>query len=589
MATGRTVIAIGLGAGLLWSVPAVALDYSALFTAKGRSVYSNGPAVAVDSGTQRVGPDAQDLGKSFGRVYDPCKHTPLPNCSTGAEAGADIHFNFGLNYGLKVNSGSFDLQYPVNVHIDQPADETNLPGNPFTIRSSFTIPGYTALAVHYGIGVPAVTAKFQVHSPTLEAFVDADAKLNAFIGARACVIGVCEGPSVGRFDVDGSRTLVALNRNGDGKVVIGDVERGLNQYFTALDGNLTARLNIPNIDAVSSNGGGSTATQLKTFGRGNVAAVGINLGGLVGDLLPVPLTGNIGGIGYNLASVSGGVSLDLRQTLNLTLTPIQTYNFLRPVRQQFGDGSLGGFTNSISVPLGQDLTLRSGTRNVGVVPVTSLVATLSNLTELVIGGDVNVQALAAHVFGFDIGPLYDSGSVSGDLFAIPLFRNSFDTSFGSITGLPFNIRQSFPLILADAGPIASIAVTGEDPAHPGIFNTAILQRETECFFRICSPTFYADGSPVTFERTGKLSFLSASDALTLPGVDPGHVGTDAEQIAALAATGFSTTVVPLTAPPGAPRPPGATVPEPETWVLLIVGFGAVGAVLRRQSRRTRPV
>lgn len=239
------------------------------------------------------------------------------------------------------------------------------------------------------------------------------------------------------------------------------------------------------------------------------------------------------------------------------------------------------------MPLGQDLTLRSGPRNVGVVPTTSLVATLSNITELVVAGDVNVQALAAHVFGFDIGPLYDSGPVGGGLFSVPLFSNTFDVAFGRVTGMPFNILQSFPVATTVNGSGAIFRITGDDPMHPGVYTTEILQRDLDCFVRLCPATHYADGSPVTFDAAGNLVFLTAGDALTLPGVTPGRVATDAELIAALAATGFTTEVRPLLAPPGAPRPPGTTVPEPAAWVLLVAGFGGVGAALRRQRRQGR--
>jgi hypothetical protein len=37
-----------------------------------------------------------------------------------------------------------------------------------------------------------------------------------------------------------------------------------------------------------------------------------------------------------------------------------------------------------------------------------------------------------------------------------------------------------------------------------------------------------------------------------------------------------------------PNPTGAAVPEPATWAMMIVGFGAIGASMRRrQSRRVQ--
>ncbi|WP_426164718.1 PEPxxWA-CTERM sorting domain-containing protein [Sandarakinorhabdus sp. DWP1-3-1] len=579
----RHLASAGLVACLV-AAPAAAIDFSTVFAVKGRSVYAAGPAVDVDTGVRRLGPGAQDLGKSFGKIIDPCRHTPLPSCDTGAEAGADVHFNFGLNYAARFNSGSFDAQYPVNVRIDAPADFSNAIGDPFTIRSGFSIPGFDAPTLKLGVGVAPIGARLQAHSPTLQAFVDMDAKFNAFVGARACVAGICQGPSLGRFDTDQSQTLVAINRNNDGRFTVAGNSVNLNQYVTALDGNVVAKLSLPDIDALSNGFNGSTATNLVTLGRGNIAALGANVGNIVGNALGIPLSGNIGGIGYGLLDVSAGLAFDVRQTLTLSFTPVETYNFLSPVRQVFADGSIGAFTRSISVPLGQDFTLMSGVRNLGVAPVTSLVATLSNLTELVFAGDFDIQALKASIFGFDIGPLYDSGSVNGGIFSIPIYETSFAVDFGSVSGMPFNILQAQVFADADPGYQALFRLLGDDPDHPGVYLTDVAARDLGCAILLpCQPVHAFDGSPVTLDDNYQFAFLADGGALTLPGIAAGHVGTDAELLAALFGTGFTVDRSPLTAPPGLPRPAGSFVPEPAGWTLLIVGFGFVGGAMRRRS------
>ena len=85
----------------------------------------------------------------------------------------------------------------------------------------------------------------------MQAYVDLDARFHAFVGAQACLAGVCTGPSLGPFNPDASRTLASINRNNDGLIKVGDDTVQLKQYVSALDGNLTARLNIPNIDRLA--------------------------------------------------------------------------------------------------------------------------------------------------------------------------------------------------------------------------------------------------------------------------------------------------------------------------------------------------
>lgn len=108
------------GAGIvtaMLSTPVAASDFSALFSLKGQSVYRPGDAIDIDT-HKRLGPDAFDIGKEYGALFDPC---PLFSCTTGVRAGANTNGSFGLNYGAKFNSGSYDLLYPVFVNIAEPA------------------------------------------------------------------------------------------------------------------------------------------------------------------------------------------------------------------------------------------------------------------------------------------------------------------------------------------------------------------------------------------------------------------------------------------------------------------------------------
>ena len=571
------------GAGLataMLSTPVAASDFSALFSLKGQSVYKPGDAIDVNI-NKRLGPNPFDIGKEYGALFDPC---PIISCTTGVRAGADTNGSFGLNYGAKFNSGSYDLLYPVFVKIAEPAPFSNVVGTPFTLGTSFRVPGYDAPAYQEILNGQRMVAKLTTHSPTLQAYVDLDARFHAFVGAQACLAGVCTGPALGPINVDASRPLLGLNRNNDGLIRAGDQTVQLKQYFSALDGNLTGRLNIPNLDAVSKPSVGS-ATQLQTFGRDSVLSVGANVGNMVSKAVGLPLVGNVAGIGYNLMSINAGVGLDVAQTISIGLTPIETLNFLSPVQRKLDNGLWSAPTKQVVVPLGQQLELRSNVRNLGVVPQTSLQVSVSNVTELVVQGDFNVQALAADVYGLKIGPLYDAGPVNVGRFSLPLYQNNFSFAMGAVSGLPFNITQALPdSVSANPGYRALFALGNQDQS--GLESGQIRTLDLGCALVLsCRSVFYANADPSTLNQYGERVFMPDSDALRLATNNPGEVGTDETQLAALYAAGYSPQRIELISPIGDPSP----IPEPASWVMLLMGFAGLGwQAVNRPAASPRP-
>ena len=556
------------------STSAAAVDFSAIFSLKGQSVYAPGAAIDVDV-NKRLGPPAFSFGKTYGAIVDPC---PIIDCPTGVRAGADTNGSFGLNYGAKFNSGSYDLLYPVVAHIAEPVPYSNSVATPFTLGTSFKISGYGAPAYQESLNGQRMVAKLTTHSPTLQAYVDLDARFHAFVGAQACLAGVCTGPALGPIDGNASRPLASINRNNDGRIQIGDQIVQLKKYFSTLDGNLTARLNIPNIDAVS-NPSTSAANSLRSFGRDSVVSLGANVGNMVSKAIGIPLVGKAAGIGYNLLSINAGLGFDVAQTISVGLTPIETFNFLSPVQRLLPGGVWSASSKQIAVPLGQDLVLRSNARNLGIVPSTSLQVTFSNRTELIVQGDFNVQALAADIYGLKIGPLYDSGPVNVGALSIPLYQNSFSFAMGAISGLPFNVLQASPdFISSDAGYRALFAAGQQD--NQGLQSGEIRSLDLGCNFAFsCSSVHYANADPSVLNQFGERVFVRDGDTLTLAANSPGEVGTDASQLALLYATGYSPDRIALISPIGLPNP----IPEPSTWVLMLMGFAAVSGAVRRRT------
>ncbi len=57
---------------------------------------------------------------------------------------------------------------------------------------------------------------------------------------------------------------------------------------------------------------------------------------------------------------------------------------------------------------------------------------------------------------------------------------------------------------------------------------------------------------------------------------------------ALGEVAFRSAVVPVVQPPVTPPVVGSAVPEPSTWAMMLMGFGAIGSIVR-QAKRRRPL
>ena len=563
------------------------VSFSDVFTQTGRSLYASGPGVSIDTGTLRLGPDPWDIGKTVGGFVNPCD--PLGNCPTGVQLGAETKGNLGLEYGVKLNSGSFDTIYPINVKI-----ATSSPGGLITrsVATSFTTPGYTAppLTTAYGM---TTFAQLKTHTPTLQAFVDLKASFSAFAGAQACVFGVCQGPAItpyGPLATDQSQTLIAINRNNDGKiVVVGTPTQQLDKNFSALDGDLTVRLNLPNLDQSASSAKGSTATQLQTVARDNIVALDANVGNIVSKAIGLPLVGTYGPIGYNLLSVNAGLALDVRQTLTVAYTPMEHYHFTSPVDEVGGPNHI----TDLVVPLGQAFKITSSKFSVGVIPDTFLMASVTNQTDLLLTGDFSVQAGGFNVFGQQVGPLLDSGNLQAGILDIPVFTNSWTANYGDFTSAGFNLTAGSAYANLYAPSLLGEFVTTKHAGDGAPFNYVTNLATTPCpLDQVLSDVCYdrdgavgrtaeslpnaADGTPIYY-NFGDPFALGTNNTPTYP------LSTDEGEEGLLSATGYAPNPsggFPI--PTGAPPPPGATVPEPSTWMLTIAGFGLVGAIRRRR-------
>lgn len=565
----------------------------ASFAVAGLNVWGPGNALAPDEINNRVGPSPIHFDHDYKASY--C----LLACAS-AQVGARLDADFGLDYYAKINSGSFDARYPIKVEINTPY-QAPVAGQAFTIHTAYSVGGFATaagsqpldqvaqlvnntlsylVAQHSPDASPSqpVVAGLQVHSPTIDAHVDLHAMFDAFLGASVCLAGECYTPvGVGPYMIDKSQ-MPLLGINPTGATAFGK-SYAFGADFTDPSGFINGSIGLPNVDAQAHlHNGTSTANNLVSVGRSTIAAVHADVSGLIGQAIAIPLNGNVGPFDYHLLDANAGLALDLRQTASLAVVPMEKFDFTDPVEQRQADGTWGAATRELIIPLGSDLTLRSNSGSLGILPTTMLDARLTNTTDLVVAGDIHIKALSVVLNlpdplpNISIGPAYDSGSVSFDLVPIPLFQRTFDVDFGQSIGVPFNIGQDYIINAVSPGKRLLDLVAGAVPGRQSLYNTSIVaidQSQSGCrlYDRLnpCRPVFFADGAPVAVDANNEVTVLSNTDALSLPAIIAAPVGSDALELQTLLATGFN-----------------SQVPEPANWVLLVAGFGITGGTMRRQ-------
>ena len=582
--------------GALHPTPAAAITFGSdgLFGLKGQSVWSAGPGFTLDTGPKFFGAD-WNVGKTVGGVSDVCF---LGACASfGAEIGADTHGRVGLDYGLKVNSGTFDLQYPGRALFTLPNAVPGTQIGALSIGSSFA--ALPSVQVRTGpLALPETRSPtLQVTGPTAQAYVDLAAQLHAFAGARVCV-GVCYGPSIGPFDINESRELAALNRNGDGQIRVLGTSVSANQTVSALGGLLNASLSIPNLDSSSvSTPGGFNGTNLTSAQRSNVAAVNVNIAQIAADSagLPVPLSGNLGPIGYNLLQANAGLAIDVQQTLRYTPAATGSYIFSSKVVPRV-NGVDGAPTNRIDFRFGDEVTFSPGqVSTLGIQPFITLGGSVRNQTDLVLSGSTDIRALGANVAGVTIGPLVDEHLTGSSLGRINVLDTTFDENLGTVMAAPITIDfAACANAIGGSGEFLLLGLCASSGLSRGLTDTnPDGTRQDEIIAFNCGPqTLSGPGVCSEFQssftspylpRPGGDLFLDDRDTLVFNGVVPGPGSTTRGQFATLESLGYTGLVSAFVIPDGDPLS-SFPVPEPGSWPMLFLGLVGLTAYLSRQDR-----
>lgn len=559
----------------------------ALFSAQGRSVWASGPGLSIDTGNQFFG-----TGWSFGHTYGGVDCF-LGACF-GAQIGADTHGRLGVDYGLKANSGTFDAQVLGQTSITVPDGASGNPKNigPITFGTGFV----NLPTVQTSSSIKPLTSVLQVNGPTVQGHLGLEGSLHAFAGAQVCV-GVCYGPAFAPPDFGKSLQIASINEGGTGTLTVLGQTVSANQNVSALGGLVNASIRVPNLDSSSAaTPGGYAGGVLTSTKRDNVAAMNANISQIVADAagFPIPLAGNFGPFGYNLLQVNAGTALDIQQSLSLTPSLSGSLAFSSLVTPVI-NGTAGALTGVIHFKAGDSVTFRPGQVSaLSVIPTYDLTETVHNTTDLVINGNVDVQALAVDIAGLSVGPLVHAKADPTDITSISLFNSTFTEDLGSFTAAPIRLDftcsqqfgggefPSFGFCSASGYPSSGTTSAGPNGMlQDGYDFFSCGAYLTPADERCLSVSQIGYTSPYLAGPHGKL-FVAGDNPLGYTSIPVSASTTDASAVAQLAALGYTPGAAPFDIPMG--ESAQQIVPEPAAAPVLGVGLALIALAGRRRRR-----
>jgi hypothetical protein len=158
------------------------------------------------------------------------------------------------------------------------------------------------------------------------------------------------------------------------------------------------------------------------------------------------------------------------------------------------------------------------------------------------------------------------------------------TTTGALGVLGSSAITDWNLTLSDGSSTFNLRgpLSGADSGLLNNSGTALTATATGLFFNFGSTA----GSFLLFEAapiTGG-NFWCVNDAASPCGSSFGASSSD--ELVRLSGTAVRQSFVGVTqiASVGSPPPPGGGIPEPATWTMMILGFGGLGALLRRRRR-----
>ena len=444
------------------ALPAVPYSTGILdFSVTGANMWGPGSAFIFDE-VEFVGFDPPNTSQSVGNITGSRTTTHIPCIPTGfgclpgtgidvttdtrngAQLRASIDAKVGFNFGVKIDSGSVDVDYPAEV--------------------TFQIPDNLKTGVAFNLSATSQvgpSAQMMTGFSSLEAFVDLVLDLSpASVGATGCVIFLgCEGGDVGVGVNPPDLEILSFNRNQSGVLKVLGTDELINNFGQPIDisrqippppgpgvsqslGDVT--IFVPNLNT---SGNAGTNGDISSMGSADVLQLGLDMDAVLSYGFPaltfLGLSASAGpfSIGYDLLDWDAGPFFELTQ--DFLFDPILKVQL---DFDTFVDVAGMGLVNQIIAPVDSipDITLLS--KSVMVSPTFFLENEFTNKTGFDIDPFMELALLCASA-SFDVG-IFSFGVLDvcarkfpfrADGPNINVFDETFALNFSSFATSPFFI------------------------------------------------------------------------------------------------------------------------------------------------------
>ncbi|MCC7549221.1 MAG: hypothetical protein IT532_15800 [Burkholderiales bacterium] len=269
--------------------------------------------------------------------------------------------------------------------------------------------------------------KLNIASDGAKGYADLVLDLGGWAQAKACLVG-CISAKLS-LKLNGEVPLAAIDHNG--LELFGQTVDGAKPFEYKWPGGFAeAKGSIPTFSKTYSNIG---FNQIQFDKQESIFTVKMDVAELVAKAagLPIPLEGNLMGFGYELLSLDAYAGIDLRQNMTFTPSALQTvYEFSSPVEMRV-NGTWQPL-KSLFLPLGDEVGVELRSLNAASLSITQhhrLNYGVDFDFDLVANAGLELDALALHGFGLELGPLLNPTPWNINLASLDLYSGHTNSTF----------------------------------------------------------------------------------------------------------------------------------------------------------------